>query len=765
MDIPDIAIAMRSAQASHPTFELHSLGWKAFQHLCVSVASEVWGQVVQGFFDSHDGGRDGAFYGTWIPKAGEALEGSFAAQCKFSQKPNRTLKLSDLRDELSKAARLADRGLADNYILFTNMQLTGNSDGSIRAAFERIQGIKQCVIFGCERISQFIQESPRLRMLVPRVYGLGDLGQILDHRAYAQAQEILSALGDDMTKFVITDAYQSSAKAIVEHGFVLLLGEPACGKSSIAAALALGALDEWGCSTIKARDANDFVVHSNPHEPKQFFWVDDAFGATQLDWQSALQWNSAFPHVRAAIRRGARFVFTSRDYIYRNARNLLKESALPILNESQVVIRVEQLSKDEREQILYNHIRLGSQPSEFKKSVKPHLSAVAGHTRFSPEIARRLGNPAFTKKLHLTAGGLSDFVEHPVELLQEVIRTLDAGSRAAIALVFMRGGSLASPIALGEEEKMAIALLGATQADVRKSLMALDGSLLVRVQQQGFHSWRAKHPTILDAFAALVSEDRELMDIYLAGTPVRQLFLEIACGDSQLEGTKVEVPTDRYEGLMSRIEHFSAKSAENSKAVNRFLAFRCGTTFLEKFLERNHEFTSSLYIISYFYAVSDIDVINKLHRVGLLPELERLRHLEAVRELAVSTPDAGFLKASIIGFLSEAEIAEILLHVREELLPNLGREISVWRDNYSDSEDPEDYFSHFKTALMDYAEALDDDPLAQARIEEGISEIDEAIEKLRSDVSDEGEPDEYYRDKHNAPRALDARSIFDDVDE
>ncbi len=38
-------------------------------------------------------------------------------------------------------------------------------------------------------------------MLVPRVYGLGDLSQILDERAYSQAREILSALGDDLGKF------------------------------------------------------------------------------------------------------------------------------------------------------------------------------------------------------------------------------------------------------------------------------------------------------------------------------------------------------------------------------------------------------------------------------------------------------------------------------------------------------------------------------------------------------------------------------------
>ncbi len=353
-------------QATDVTYELHTLGWKAFQNLCVSITAEVWGQTVQSFFDSHDGGRDGAFYGRWISKDGEIFEGSFTAQCKFTAKADKQIQLSDLKDEFKKAKRLAERGLADNYFLFTNARLTGTTEVTIREAFLKIVGIKQFKVFGAERISLIIRESPRLRMLVPRVYGLGDLSQILDERAHEQAKEILSALGDDLAKFVITEAYQRSAKALFEHGFVLLLGEAACGKSTIAAALAVGALDKWGCSTFKVRNADDLVEHSNPNEPKQFFWVDDAFGATQFDWSSASAWNSVFPHIHAAIRRGARVLFTSRNYIYNSARQHLKESALPIIRESQVVIHVEQLTKDERDQILYNHIRLGKQSRHFK---------------------------------------------------------------------------------------------------------------------------------------------------------------------------------------------------------------------------------------------------------------------------------------------------------------------------------------------------------------------------------------------------------------
>jgi len=231
-------------QAGEVTYELHSLGWKAFQNLCVTITADIWGQVVQSFFDSYDGGRDGAFNGSWNPKESESFQGSFTAQCKFTAKADKTIHLADLKDELAKARRLSLRGLADNYILFTNARLTGTTEEEIRKAFEAIPSIKRFAAYGRDRISQIIRESPRLRMLVPRVYGLGDLSQILDERAYAQAKEILSALGDDLAKFVITDSYKKSAKALVEHGFVLLLGEPACGKSTIAASLAVGALDE-----------------------------------------------------------------------------------------------------------------------------------------------------------------------------------------------------------------------------------------------------------------------------------------------------------------------------------------------------------------------------------------------------------------------------------------------------------------------------------------------------------------------------------------
>ncbi|RLA49743.1 MAG: hypothetical protein DRR42_15025 [Gammaproteobacteria bacterium] len=750
-------------QGAEVTYELHSLGWKAFQNLCVTVMGEVWGQVVQGFFDSHDGGRDGAFHGTWAPVNGESFCGAFTAQCKFTAKADKCIKLPDLKDDLAKAKRLAKKGLADNYILFTNARLTGSNDAEIRQAFLAVPGISQFAAYGSERISQIIRESPRLRMLVPRVYGLGDLSQILDERAYSQGQEILSALGDDLAKFVITEAYQQSAKALLDHGFVLLLGEPACGKSTIAAALALGALDQWGCFTVKARDADEFVKYFNPHE-KQFFWVDDAFGPTQIDWRSAFDWSRTFPHVNAAIRRGAKVLFTSRDYIYKAAKQHLKESALPVMKESQVVIQVENLTKEEREQILYNHIRLGTQPQEMKAKLKPLLPGVAAHKKFSPEIARRLGNPLFTRELTVSKYGLDDFVANPLELLCEIITTLDDGSRSALALVFMRGGKLPSPVRVSEDEEKAITQMGGSTANVLNALQSLDGSLLLNSLQGGNYAWRFKHPTIRDAFAVIVAENRDLMDIYLTGAPLDKLVEEVSCGNVGIEGVKVIVPLDRYDAVMTRLESFDLKKWYDKHALHRFLSYRCDQEFLRRYTVRYPEFISSLSVRAYLYAVSDVDVLVRLHEFGLLPEPKRLLIVATIKNLAIDVPDSGFLREEIRRLMTQEELIELLERVRMTLLPNLDWHIEQWRDNYNGDDDPETYFEELTSALQDYNEEFKENEHAVARISKALEGVNQHIEELQSEFPEDWD-DGYSLDRppqEDAQNSL--RSIFDDVD-
>ncbi|MEE9691946.1 hypothetical protein [Aeromonas hydrophila] len=754
---------MSKVQANEVNYELHSLGWKAFQNLCSTIVSEIWGQTVQTFFDSQDGGRDGAFNGHWENREGELYTGTFTVQCKHTTKSDSIIKLSNLASELEKAKRLAKRGLADNYFLFSNSKLTGINDEAIRLEFEKIPEIKKCVIFGGEKISQIIRESKRLRMLVPRVYGLGDLSQILDERAQDQAREILSSLGSDLNKFIITDAYRQSAKALVEHGFVLLLGEPMCGKSTIAAALSMGALDEWGCSTIKIRDADDFVQHFNPNE-KQLFWVDDAFGPTQIDFGSAINWSRTFPHVNAAIHKGAKVIFTSRDYVYKSAKRHLKESALPVMKESQVVIHVESLSKEEREQILYNHIKLGNQSLTYKAKIKPFLAEVASNEKFSPEIARRLGNSFFTKELSISSFELNNFINKPLDMLCEIIDTMDDANRSALALVFIKGGNLPSPLSTTVEEEQAINRIGGTVGDAIKGLESLNGSLLINSINDGCYSWHFKHPTIRDAFAVIVASSPDLMDIYLTGAPLEKIFLEISCGDIGLKGVSVIAPATQYHIIISKIRRFDTSKWFNKSLLYSFLSNRCDKQFLVEFLKNFPNFISKLHVGSYLYASPDVDVLVCLHKFGLLPDADRLITIKEIKELAVSTPDSGFMRDDVKTLISSSELFDILHAVKNDLLPNLENTINEWKTNYNGEDEPDAYFYELRSALDDYKSEFGECEESVQLIDYALEQLDEAISDLTDEYNPISTDNDWRTDDISKAIDISSRSIFDDVD-
>ncbi len=407
---------------------------------------------MQSFADSNDAGRDGAFYGIWHepsdPTGVQDLPpGPFVLQCKHTKSPDSTLSPSALEDEFGKVPALVDRGLCRSYILLTNARVTGSAEATIRDRLHEA-GVNPPLILGGQWLCDIIAANRALRLFVPRVYGLGDLSQILDERAYAQASVLLASARDQVATFVVTKPYRKAALALQDQGLVLLVGEPAVGKSVIALMLALAAADNWGCmTTVKARTASELVAHWNPHERAQFFWVDDAFGAVQHEEQLTQEWSRSLPHVMAAIGQGARIVLTSRSYIYEEARLLLKEYAYPRLREQQVTVDVEDISPDERRQILYNHMVYGDQPVEVRRQMKPFLDRAADAEPFRPEVARRLGLRAFTTGLSFTRRGIEEFMTGPRQFLRDVYAQLGADEQAALALVYAAAneGSLESP--------------------------------------------------------------------------------------------------------------------------------------------------------------------------------------------------------------------------------------------------------------------------------------------------------------------------------
>jgi len=605
-------------------YDLHSLGWNSFQQLCITITSEILGQTVQSFLDTNDGGRDGAFSGLWNPTGKENLRGPFVIQCKFTSRANYGIRLSDLTDEIDKVERLVKNGLCDSYVLMTNAGVSGSRAEKIEATFKNA-GAKHVLILGSTWIIQQIRESKRLRMLVPRVYGLGDLSQILDERAYLQTYAILDTLRDDLSKVVVTDAYRRSAAALDNHGFVLLIGEPASGKTTIASMLAMTAIDQWNAPILKLDEPNKVIKHWNPEEPEQFFWLDDAFGVSQFEFLLVRGWNHILPQIRTMLRKGVKIVMTSRDYIYNQARKELKVGAFPLLEESQVVIDVHELTDSEKRQILYNHLKLGKQPRPFLSKIKPYLDSVATNQHFIPEIARRLADPVFTAGMYISVNNLNEFVEKRERFLQEILQGLDIHSRAALALIYMRSNWLESPIDLQESEKNALERLESNIGKCISALDALNDSLVIHSHIGGDFGWRFKHPTIGDAYAAILAQNPELLGVFIKGITTEKFITQVTCGDVGIKKATI-ISKGLFPNVIEKLASYTDTKNYKSKglsrwqaesAIQRFLARRCSREFLSLYIERNPKLMDDVGKPGlYLNAVSEVDLAVRLNDVN-----------------------------------------------------------------------------------------------------------------------------------------------------
>lgn len=775
---------VRSSAAIAPgslDFALHTLGWRNFQDLSAVILREFFGQTFKAFADSNDGGRDGAFYGKWVELKGKNAtplsgisEGATVTQCKFMSKPGATLTPADIKDELAKIKRLVGKGLCKNYVLMTNAVVSGKSEEKIVSSIKAL-GVSHVEILDGSWICQTISLSQNLRLYVPRFYGLGDLSKILDERAYTQARSLLDYLKDDLATFVITDAYIKAADALKKHSFVFLVGEPASGKSVIAASLAVAAIDNWKCLAIKVNGPKEMLERWDPNEPGQFFWIDDAFGATYYDRSLTDQWIHALPDVGAAIKKGARIVITSRDYIYKEASGALKEYSYPFLREQQIVVRVNDLSTEEKEKILYNHIRLGDQSKEFKTAIKPHLEGVSKVERFLPEVARRLGNKMFSKDLDASdEEQIIHFMDRPSEFLQDVLKGLPPEHLAALYLVY-QSGKLESPVMASTLHKNIITRLGQDESTILRALSSLEGTFLrlTGIEERGSYNryWEFKHPTLREGLSTFLSTQPELLEVLIMGMTHDEVFTQLSCGRKS-KGL-LRVPASLYGLVVDKLGQYREDFVTNPKIKDdRMLELR-----QYQFLERGSKEFLKQCIDKMPKLVKDtldiwgqlgwdpkIMVLAILKKHNLLNEDDRLWAVYRIEQIAMDTPDATWIDDTSCEYLMTSQERKLLIaKIKKQLLTDFSEVLEEWA--LSEEDDLESYYEPLTETLEAYSNLFTQDEEVIQKIHRYELEIDERTEQdqeFNEDIPTWDAPS-----INRAPKVAqqgENRSIFDDVD-
>lgn len=415
----------------------------------------------------------------------------------------------------------------------------------------------------------------------------------------------------------------------------------------------------------------------------------------------------------------------------------------------------------EKAQILYNHVRLGDQSSRMRRQLQPFLPSVALSDRFLPETARRLGSPEFTGRLDVSAAGIMDFVERPLEFLREVLERLDRPSKGAVALIFLCGmQGLPSPIPLGAELDKVVRLTGVHSADIAEALEHMKGSLTLLVEQQDGSRWFFRHPTIADAYAALVADSPELIEIYLNGAPTDRLLSDVWCGPSAHDRreSKVRAPKSLYPLVLRRISRLKVDTA-----LQYFLAERCDPAFLGMFVKASPGLFKAISRIHVEMAYStNVRLLAKLNDFGLLPDDVRSEVVAEIADNTLEWFDASvFHDLKLRSLLSEGEFGELTAQFRARYLEDLEDSVDKFTSSVS-SSDQAGFYRDVKTALEHAGKFFGDDKRLQSALPTMLNRLDERI------WDEEGEESPSSRKAVAHPtvtnESIELVTIFSDVD-
>jgi hypothetical protein len=367
---------------------------------------------------------------------------------------------------------------------------------------------------------------------------------------------------------------------------------------------------------------------------------------------------------------------------------------------------------------------------------------------------------------------LGQFVDKREQLLHEVLQGLDASSRAALGLIYMRNDRLVSPIELQSSEFEAILRLGSDLGGCIAALEALKGSLVVHTHASGDSLWRFKHPTIGDAYAATLAQSPEHLGIYIRGSAPDRLIDQVTCGDVGIEKAVV-VPRALFPMMLAKLEEITKSKSYKSESLSTFvartdlqgfLARRCSKEFLTMYLERYPELLAKVskpgLMLS---AVPEVRLAKRLHEFGLLPEENRKRFVETVSDYAAEGQDTDALdSATIRSVFTDEEYENLVRRVRTELVPRLDDVRREHQLNHGSNEPPEEHMymllSSFEALKKQYA----DDAEVVELIEREIRYANEWIESSTPE-----EPERKPRELGKVgttERANSPRSVFDDID-
>ena len=420
-------------------YNLDDLHWQEFETLAFRVMQILIGPAVQYLEGGADGGRDLVYTGTSM--FDPAYGGDWIFQVKhkskgLSNKQAAEVLVADLKSELTKVFVTKGQKF-DVYILVTNKEITAEIfDGLITtfAAFKNKHGIAcaHFTVIGYRHFESCIDGSDSLKWSYPNIISHPDFERLI-HAAVLKHLENrqkgwLKTIERQKDRFVNTRFFKSAWEKLEEWPAVILSGPPKSGKTFNAEILALNYFLYRGFEPVIVETLEDMEGAIRP-EKSQIFIFDDAFGRYSLTFESR-EWFGRLTSLFALADKNHLFVFTSREYIFREWINLGNENMRELMDK--ILVESHNYAPAEKLAMLDRYTQLSTLAESDKLDISARENEIIAHRNFSPETIRAFFTNLIGVKMSEAVKALMAHLEQPDSYLGQVFRTLAAQKQAAV---------------------------------------------------------------------------------------------------------------------------------------------------------------------------------------------------------------------------------------------------------------------------------------------------------------------------------------------